>query len=254
MKKLYKFYIFHLTWPKMTLDLGTWPLTSLTNKGTPIASLTQIWFQSDFDFSKDIHPNNKNQHFPPNLTSHDPWHWYMAFDIINIWRNPYCIFDPSLVVIRLQLFKGDPNNENLTKLEHTHTYIHTYTYTYTSTHWRNSLLQYPPYCLSSQGDKKENRVPLSPLRNTMATAVILMMLFFRPKKMVCLKYIWQKHYAKCIFFKRKWAMRNTGILYIQCFGPLFFFFFFFFFCRFATNSLHFFLTTKKKKPQIGLST
>ena len=33
----------------------------------------------------------------------------------------YCIFDPSLVVIKLQLFKGDSNNENLTKLEHTYT-------------------------------------------------------------------------------------------------------------------------------------
>ena len=51
-------------------------------------------------------------HFPPNLTSDDLWPWYMTFDLINIQRNPYCIFDPSLVVIGLQLFKGDPNNEN----------------------------------------------------------------------------------------------------------------------------------------------
>ena len=34
---------FHLTWPQMTLDLGTWPLTSLTYEGTPIASLTEVW-------------------------------------------------------------------------------------------------------------------------------------------------------------------------------------------------------------------
>ena len=34
----------------------------------------------------------------------------------------YCIFDPSLVVIGLQLFKADLNNKNLTKLEHPHTY------------------------------------------------------------------------------------------------------------------------------------
>ena len=45
----------------------------------------------------------------------------MTFDLIYIWRNSYYIFDPSLVVIGL--FKGDPNNENLTKLEHTHTYM-----------------------------------------------------------------------------------------------------------------------------------
>ena len=51
----------------------------------------------------------------------------MTFDLINIQINPHCIFDPSLVPIGLQLFKGDLNNENLTKLEHTHThpYIHT---------------------------------------------------------------------------------------------------------------------------------
>ena len=52
-KKLYKFYIFHLTWPQMTLDLETWSLTSFTYKWTPVASLTQVWFQWDFTFSKE---------------------------------------------------------------------------------------------------------------------------------------------------------------------------------------------------------
>ena len=47
-----------------------------------------------------------------NLTSDDPWSWYMTFDLINIHRNPYCIFDTSLVPIGLHVFKGDPNNEN----------------------------------------------------------------------------------------------------------------------------------------------
>ena len=37
--------IFHLTWPQMTLDLGMWPLTSLTYEGTPIVSLTQVWYK-----------------------------------------------------------------------------------------------------------------------------------------------------------------------------------------------------------------
>ena len=50
--------------------------------------------------------------FPPNLTSDDPWPWYMTPDLINIQKNPHCIFDPSLVLIRFQLFKGDPNNVN----------------------------------------------------------------------------------------------------------------------------------------------
>ena len=119
-----------------------WPLTSLCD-----LDLINIW---RFPFC--IHkpslvpiglqlfkgdPNNENQHVPPNLTSDDPWPWYVTFDLINIWRNPYCIFDPSLVVIGLPLFKGDPNNENLTKLEHTH--IHTHIHT----HRRNALSQNP---------------------------------------------------------------------------------------------------------------
>ena len=70
----------------------------------------------------------------------------MTFDLINIWSNPYCILDQNLVVIGLQLFKGDPNNENLTKLEHTHT--HTYTTR------RNSLSQYPPTSFQVRGIKR----------------------------------------------------------------------------------------------------
>ena len=44
-------------------------------------------------------------------------------------KKPYCISDPSLVVIKFQLFKGDPNNENLIKLEHTNIDTHTPTHT-----------------------------------------------------------------------------------------------------------------------------
>ena len=40
-----------------------------------------------------------------NLTSDDLWPWYMTFDRMNIWRSPYHINKPSLVPIRLQLFK-----------------------------------------------------------------------------------------------------------------------------------------------------
>ena len=36
-------------------------------------------------------------------------------------KEPLLHVWPKLVVIGLQLFKGDLNNENLTKLEHTHT-------------------------------------------------------------------------------------------------------------------------------------
>ena len=39
------------------------------------------------------------------LTSDNLWPWYMTFDRMNIWRCPYYINKPSLVPIRLQLFK-----------------------------------------------------------------------------------------------------------------------------------------------------
>ena len=97
--------IFHLTWPQMTLDLSMWPLTSLTFEGAPIASLTQVKLWSDFNFSKETWIIIQILYFSPNLTSDD-------LDLINIQRNPYCIFKPSLVPIGLQLFKGDPYNEN----------------------------------------------------------------------------------------------------------------------------------------------
>ena len=44
----------------MTLDLGMWPLASLTYEGTPFASLTK--FDSNQTFKED--QNNENQHFP----------------------------------------------------------------------------------------------------------------------------------------------------------------------------------------------
>ena len=40
-----------------------------------------------------------------NLTSDDVWPWYMTFDQRNIWTFTYYINEPSLVPIRLQLFK-----------------------------------------------------------------------------------------------------------------------------------------------------
>ena len=39
------------------------------------------------------------------LTTDDIWPWYTTFDHMNIWRFPYYINKPSLVQIRLQLFK-----------------------------------------------------------------------------------------------------------------------------------------------------
>ena len=41
------------------------------------------------------------------FTSDDLWPWFVTFDRMNIWRFPYYINKPSLVQIRLQLFKWD---------------------------------------------------------------------------------------------------------------------------------------------------
>ena len=104
--------------PFFQLDLR-WPLTSVCD-----LDLINIWRFPLYIHKPSLVPirlqlfkrdsNNENQIFSPNLTSDDPWPWYVTLDLINIWRNPYCIFDRSLVVIGLKLFKGDLNNENLT--------------------------------------------------------------------------------------------------------------------------------------------
>ena len=36
----------YLTWHQMTFDLDMWPLTSLTNEGSHVASMTQLWLKS----------------------------------------------------------------------------------------------------------------------------------------------------------------------------------------------------------------
>ena len=52
-----------------------------------------------------------------------------------------------MVVIGLQLFKGDPNKENLTKLEH----VYIYTYTYAEGIWYCNI----PILLFKPGDKND---------------------------------------------------------------------------------------------------
>ena len=127
----------HFPRPQMTFDL-------INIQRNPCCILAPILVPIGLQLFKGD-PYNENQHFPPNLTSDDPWPCYVTFDLFNIWKNPYCIFHPSLVGIRLQLFKEDPNNENLTNLEHTHTY--------TPTHRQNSLSQYPPIAFQARGIK-----------------------------------------------------------------------------------------------------
>ena len=49
--QLFKWGHFHIsayltTWPQMTFDLDIWPLTSSTNEGSHVASMTQLWLES----------------------------------------------------------------------------------------------------------------------------------------------------------------------------------------------------------------
>ena len=47
----------------------------------------------------------------------------MTVDLISIRRNPYLIFDTSLVVIGLQLFKVDPKPNQTGAYTHPYTHI-----------------------------------------------------------------------------------------------------------------------------------
>ena len=43
---IFKFSAYLTTWPQMTFDLDIWPLTSPTNEGSQVASMTQLWLKS----------------------------------------------------------------------------------------------------------------------------------------------------------------------------------------------------------------
>ena len=51
---IFTFSAFHTTWPQMTFDLGTWPLTAWTYYGSHIITINQVWFQSNFIFSNEV--------------------------------------------------------------------------------------------------------------------------------------------------------------------------------------------------------
>ena len=42
----FTFSAYLTTWPQMTFDLDMWPLTSSTNEGSHVASMTQFWLKS----------------------------------------------------------------------------------------------------------------------------------------------------------------------------------------------------------------
>ena len=76
------------TWPQMTFDLVIWPLTAWTYEGSHIISINQVWFQSDFNISKEAI-------FTFSALSYNDLRWpltlYMTFDHMNIWRFSYHI-------------------------------------------------------------------------------------------------------------------------------------------------------------------
>ena len=84
----------------MTFDLGKWPWTAWTHDSSHIISINQVWFKSDFNFS-----NEAMFTFSAFFKLDLRWPWYMSFDHMNILRLPYYINKPSLVPIKLQLFK-----------------------------------------------------------------------------------------------------------------------------------------------------
>ena len=89
----FTFSAYLTTWPQMTFDLNMWPLTSLLYKGSHVASMTQVWFQLDFNFS-----NESNFTFSAyfkweqfyifslsyNLTSDDLWPWYVTLNLLTM--------------------------------------------------------------------------------------------------------------------------------------------------------------------------
>jgi hypothetical protein len=58
-------------------------------------------------------PMIKNRDAVPNRSSvirvDDLWSWYVTFDLINIWRFPCCIYDPSLICNWTSNFSDDTN-------------------------------------------------------------------------------------------------------------------------------------------------
>ena len=50
---IFTFSAYLTSWPQMTFDLGTWPLTAWTYEGSLIISINQVWLKSDFNFSNE---------------------------------------------------------------------------------------------------------------------------------------------------------------------------------------------------------
>ena len=89
---IFTFSAYLTTWPQMTFDLGTWPLTAWTYDGSYIISINQVWFKSDFNFSNEA--NFTFFSISYNLTSNDLWpHQQMRVPMLHLWPN--CGWNPS---------------------------------------------------------------------------------------------------------------------------------------------------------------
>ena len=104
---IFTFSAYPTTWPQMTSDLGIWPLTTWTYKGFHIISINQVWFLIGLQLFKWGHFHIFNLSY--NLTSDDLWSWYVTSDLINKWRFPCYIYDPTLVEIHQSMWKLQPN-------------------------------------------------------------------------------------------------------------------------------------------------
>ena len=99
-KFIFTFSAYLTTWPQMTFDLGTWPLTAWTYEGSHIIPINHVWLKSDINFS-----NEAIFTFSAYLTT---WS-QMTFDLINKWGFPCCIYDPTFVEIHQSMWKIEPN-------------------------------------------------------------------------------------------------------------------------------------------------
>ena len=94
----FKFQPYNLTSDDLviwTLTLWTWKFPHYIIKPSFVPIRLQLFKWGEFYI------------FSPSytMTLDDLWPWYVTFDGMNIWSIPYYINKPSLVTIRLQLFK-----------------------------------------------------------------------------------------------------------------------------------------------------
>ena len=97
----FSFWANHTTWPCTTFDICLWSLTDWTYKRFHIVSIHRVWFQFDFNFSK-----KASFTFSAYVTTWPQmtWPWYVTSDLINKWRSPCCIYDPTLLKIHQSMW------------------------------------------------------------------------------------------------------------------------------------------------------